>query len=211
MSLGWEEIYWFLPMFEDLKIIKRKNAKALSKNIFSFCEASIKMQLSLEHLSISQWSLLTLAGREQCGVHFCDIRSTRADYVERFPQVDVSCIEHEEELISSVVGVLKEFRKRKNNFKGKRGGDVFGCFLSFIPPPCGSFLLSDVLMLFYLDLPYFWIFLGFATVWIYFEVVRESLYFSHFKSLVISYYCNLRFLFVKTPSAPDRVPKSHRF
>ena len=36
-------------------------------------------------------------GREQIGVHTCDRRSSRTDYVEHFPKVDVSHVKHDEE------------------------------------------------------------------------------------------------------------------
>ena len=46
-----------------------------------------------------------LPGREQIGVHTCDRRSSRTDYVETFPKVDVSHVKHDEERIWVITGV----------------------------------------------------------------------------------------------------------
>ena len=45
-------------------------------------------------LSFRNWHV---RGREQIGVHTCDRRSSRTDYVEHFPKVDVSHVKHDEE------------------------------------------------------------------------------------------------------------------
>ena len=48
---------------------------------------------------IAELQMVHLPGREQIGVHTCDRRSSRTDYVESFPKVDVSHVKHDEERI----------------------------------------------------------------------------------------------------------------
>lgn len=59
-----------------------------------------------------------LPGREQIGVHTCDRRSSRTDYVETFPKVDVSHVKHDEERIWVITGVqnmqFKMFKEQQN-------------------------------------------------------------------------------------------------
>ena len=57
-------------------------------------------------------------GREQIGVHTCDRRSSRTDYVESFPKVDVSYVKHDEERIR----VLESRTCSSNNMQQNGSG-----------------------------------------------------------------------------------------
>jgi len=55
--------------------------------------------------------------REQIGVHTCDRRSSRTDYVEHFPKVDVSHVKHDEDPTSWTQRETKlELAKRAHDF-----------------------------------------------------------------------------------------------